>query len=88
MGHGFTGLVGATYTGTVESTIQWLASTPGYQGSRNFACTYNNGAIVSCAGTGLFPPVGGAFVQLCKSYNAGTTTPGGSGAWGCYVNHS
>lgn len=86
MSHGFTGVIGPTYTGTAESTLQWI-SQAGATGSRNFACTFQNGVIRSCAGSGTFPPVGAVFAHVCKSYDAGTTMPGGSGDWGCFLSH-
>ena len=84
--HGFTGMVGV-YTGTVESTLQWVTQA-GAQGARNFKCNYSNGVITGCQGSGSFPPVGAVFAHVCKSYDLGTTTPGGSGHWGCSLTHN
>lgn len=87
LSHGFSGMIGAGFTGTVESTLVWVTQSGG-SGQRNFACNYNNGVLTGCSGSGTFPPSGAVFVHVCKSYALGTTTPGGSGNWGCQVTHN
>jgi hypothetical protein len=66
------------YTGTLESRLMWSG------GERVLRCDLPNGP---CSAGGSFPPEGEAFVHTCASYARGTTSPGGSGAWACRLQH-
>ena len=80
--HGFTG-IGEDFTGTVTSRLTYVG------GERAFTCDYEEGSLVaeSCRGSGEFPPPQTYFVQVCESYDLGTTNRGGSGEWGCFMEH-
>ncbi len=80
--HGFSGVAG-DFTGTMESRLTY------HSGERVFACEYEDGSIVndSCSGSGDFPPLQTYYVQTCTSQEAGVSMPGGSGEWGCFVEH-
>lgn len=80
--HGFSG-IGGTYTGSVTSRLTYVG------GERSFTCDYEDGSLVadSCRGAGEFPPAQTYFVQVCESRDPGSTGPGGSGEWGCFMEH-
>jgi hypothetical protein len=83
------------YTGTVESKEVWItpvtdALVP--EGELVWRCDVQDGAFSDChsqsvlPGPLAFPPAGTIYRHTCASYDLGTTTPGGSGPWQCFVN--
>lgn len=87
------------YTGTAEVKVTWLLPTVGQVapvGAQVFRCNWNGGVFVGgCVispGQLLpfqlnWPPPGTIFEHTCTSYALGTNTPGGSGAYSCFVTH-
>lgn len=81
--HGFAGVSLAGVTATLESKV--IGESSG--NARTFRCNVLNGAISCLGGFGLFPS-GEFYTQECRSYNYGTTTPGGIGQWSCGITES
>jgi hypothetical protein len=81
-------LIFSTYTGSIESRLDWPAVNPAQQ--RSFRCDVISGVVTqsSCSATGVFPPPTVHFIHRCRSLKIGSPNEsGGSGTWGCYVDH-
>lgn len=70
------------YTGTLESTLT--------QGRNTYTlrCGFSGGVSTGCSTSGTPPGPGATFTHDCRSHDAGTTTPGGSGPWTCRIYHT
>ncbi|MCA1813826.1 MAG: hypothetical protein LC624_07740, partial [Halobacteriales archaeon] len=86
------------YTGTIESKEVWLTPATGPvvpEGALTFRCDVVDGFFARCGtvatllapGPLEFPPPGTVYAHTCASYDLGTTAPGGSGPWRCFVDH-
>lgn len=87
------------YTGTLKMSIIYAIHNSGPNQVRVNTCSFNAGVVLSCVVTGAAPPrlpsalesAGIRFPTVydhtCESFNLGTTTPGGSGAWMCFSWH-
>lgn len=80
-------LLYGNYTGSIESRLEWPAVNPTQH--RSFRCPIRDGEVVGeCASNGTYPPPTVHFQHTCHSYATGSPTQhGGSGNWGCYVDH-
>lgn len=78
MVHGF--LIQPGYTGTLESRL-WSSL-----GLHVFRCTLADPGSAQCEDWGPWPPFFSTFTHDCSSYEPGTSTPGGVGAWVCFVH--
>lgn len=74
--HGFDR--GDDYTGSLQSDLVW------FDGAQSFRCTISSGTFQGCTLVGAAPPIGVPFAHVCASYERGTSTPGGTGAWACW----
>lgn len=85
--HGFAGVNLAGVTATLESKISWVDVVSNAAGARTFRCNVNNGLLISCAGSGTFPPTNSItrLAHTCASYTLGTVTPGGVGTYSCNI---
>lgn len=70
------------YTGTLEATL-----TQGRNVVYVVTCDYASGVETGCTTSGAGPTPGLRFTHDCRSLDAGTTTPGGSGPWTCRIYH-
>lgn len=76
----------SNYSGTLESRLDWPATLPTF--SRAFRCTLVGGQLVGdCTSEGPYPPPTIDFTHVCTSYVVGGPARGGTGNWGCYVEH-
>jgi len=89
------------YTGTIESFISWF-DVAGVRQWWIFSCEIYQGVRQSCANsiaaTGIMPPPGVTFTQVCSSYtwyiprtdfvlsSGRNGQQGGSGNWGCGID--
>ena len=81
-------LVYSNYSGSIETRLDWPAVDPTQ--FRSFRCDVSNGSVVAstCVSVGFYPPPTVHFVHRCYSWRVGSSTQrGGSGSWGCYVDH-
>ena len=70
------------YTGTLEAKLTQGRDT------YTLTCGFASGVSTGCATSGTLPSAGFTFTHDCRSYDAGTTTPGGSGPWKCRIYHT
>lgn len=72
----------SNYTGTLEATLTQDG------GTYTLRCDFVAGVSSGCVTSGTPPGLGTLYTHECRSFDSGTTTPGGSGQWGCRIYHT
>lgn len=81
VGHGAFGPPG--YVGTLVTRIDFSPA-----GFHELTCDFSGSAAPDCTDSFEDPgPSPASYTHTCHSYDLGTTTPGGVGAWICATSH-